>query len=270
VRPEIARHYAFGLEAGRLFRPGDGELERLRTQDVIARHLPATRCVVLDIGGAAGVHALWLAGLGHDVHLVDAMPLHVVQARAASAEAEHPLASVAPGDACQLTFGDATADVVLLLGPLYHLVDRVDRMRALSEVRRVLKPGGIAIVAAISRFASTLVRTNLGRLGDERFAPIAARGLRYGTHSNPDGRPEWFTTAWFHRPEDLAPEIEAAGLRDMALFAVEGPAWMSPTLADDLADPPRRTALLAILRELEREPSLLGASAHLLAIARRA
>ncbi len=269
LRPEIERHYALGLEAGRLLRPGDGELERLRTQDLILRHLPDRRCVVLDIGGAAGIHALWLASLGHEVHLIDLMPLHVEQARAASAAATHPLASAGVGDARDIVLPDAMADVVLLLGPLYHLVDRADRVRALAETRRVLKPGGIAFVAAISRFAPTLVRTNLGRLADERFAPIAARSRRYGTYTNPQEHPDWFTTAWFHRPDEVATEILDAGLRDVATFAVEGSAWMSPSLADDLADPPRRDALLAILRELEREPSLLGASAHLLASARR-
>lgn len=270
MRPEIERHYALGLEGGRLFRPGDGELERLRTQDLIARHFPEGRRVVLDIGGAAGVHAVWLTELGHEVHLVDAMPLHVEQARAASAEAMHPLASIGVGDARELAFGDAFADVVLLLGPLYHLLERADRMQALAETRRVLKPGGMLFAAGISRFASTLVRIHLERLDDQAFAAIAEGDLRHGRHANPDERPEWFTTAWFHHPDELAAEISGAGFEDVALFAVEGTAWTKPTLAADLALPARRAALLAILRDLEREPSLLGASAHLLGIARRA
>jgi hypothetical protein len=46
--------------------------------------------------------------------------------------------------------------------------------------------------------------------------------------------------------------------------------WFAPGLAERLADPTRRERLLAAIRRVEAEPSLLGASSHLLAIAHRA
>ncbi len=85
------------------------------------------------------------------MHLVDPVPLHVEQAGAASARAERPLATVLQGDARALPHDDASADAVLLLGPLYHLVERDDRLTALREARRVLRPGGVVVAAAISR-----------------------------------------------------------------------------------------------------------------------
>jgi hypothetical protein len=94
-------------------------------------------------------------------------------------------------------------------------------------------------------------------------------GLHTGNHSNPDGLAHRFTTAHFCRPEELAAEVTEAGLDLTALVAVEGPA----SLVDDpdawLDDPRRRDWLLRQLRRVEAEPSLLGASSHLMAVARR-
>jgi hypothetical protein len=81
--------------------------------------------------------------------------------------------------------------------------------------------------------------------------------------------PEWFTTAFFHLPEELGREVAAAGLRLQTVLAVEGPAWMLPDVERRLADPARRERVLTAIRRVETEPSLLGASAHLLAVAHR-
>ena len=266
----IARYYELGREQARLLEPGAGELERLRTQEIVSRYLRSAPVVVLDVGGAAGIHALWLASLGHEVHLVDAVPLHVEQARAGSAQAGRPLASIEVGDARRLDQADASVDVVLLLGPLYHLVERADRVRALSEARRVVKPGGVVIAAAISRFAPAIAALAMNRLGLADFVAIAHEAATTGVHAPPESKPEWFTTSWFHEPSELEAELGDAGLDHVATLAVEGVAWLSPTLETDLANPEHRRTLLDLLRALETEPSLRGASSHLLAIGRRA
>ena len=98
---------------------------------------------------------------------------------------------------------------------------------------------------------------------------IVEGALRDGQHRNPTGRPEWVTTASFHLPDGLGQDVAEAGLRPHAVFAVEGPAWMLPDIEQRLADPARREHVLAAIRRVETEPSLLGASSHLLAIAHR-
>jgi SAM-dependent methyltransferase len=267
LEPEIGAHYAGGSEWERL---GPWNLERVRTWELLGRHLPAPPAVVLDVGGAAGVYALPLAAQGYEVHLVDPVGLHVEQALAASGrQPAAPLASAVVGDARRLDRPDACADAVLLLGPLYHLTERADRLAALAEARQVLRPGGVLAAAAISRFASTMDGLLRGYLHEPGFEAIVERDVREGQHRNPTGRPEWFTTAFFHLPEELAREVTQAGLRLHALLAVEGPAWMLPDIQQRLADPTRRDQVLAAICRVETEPSLLGASAHLLAVAHR-
>lgn len=266
---KIVTYYNLGAEAERLTR-GAGQLELARTQEIIQRYLPSAPQTVLDVGGGAGIYALWLARLGYAVHLIDLMPLHIEQAQqAARQQPDHPLASATVGDARRLDVPDHSADAVLLLGPLYHLSDRADRVRTLREASRVLKPGGVVFAAAISRFASFIDGLRHGYLADPAFAEIVRRDLVDGQHRNPDNRPHYFTTAFFHHPDELKAEVTDSGLRCETVLAVEGPGWVSPNFDAVWNDPARRADLLEFVRLVETEPSLLGMSAHLIAIGRK-
>jgi SAM-dependent methyltransferase len=269
VPPEIIDHYSKADERGRLSL-GVGLVERARTGEMLCRHLPPPPARVLDVGGAAGVHALPLARAGYDVHLLDPVPRHVEQAKEASAaQGDHPLGGVRLGDARRLPDPDASADAVLLLGPLYHLTGEADRLRALSESRRVVRPGGVVFAAGISRFASMLDGLFRGGIDDPAFARIVEADLALGVHRNPSDRLEWFTTAYFHRPEELRAELGAAGLDVVTVVGLEGPLWLLPDLDARWADASARERLLSLVRTVETQPSLLGLSAHILAVGRR-
>lgn len=79
-----------------------------------------------------------------------------------------------------------------------------------------------------------------------------------------------YPTAYFHRPEELASEARDAGFRDVEVLAVEGPAWSAARFGESWDDDAQREKLLEFLSSVEREPSMLGASAHLIAVAHRA
>lgn len=267
--PAIAAYYDSAPEESRLER-GASRLEEARTRELIERHAPPPPATVLDIGGAAGVYAFWLAERGYDVHLVDATPRLVEEARRRNARAPRALRSCRVGDARELPFEDEAAELVLMLGPLYHLVEAADRHAALSEAARVLRPGGVFIAAGISRWASALDGLARNLLGDARFARIVERDVRDGQHRNPTDRLDYFTTAYFHRPEELRAETERAGLAVQGLYGVEGPAWILADLPERWADEERRAAVVQVARLLQTEPSVVGCSAHLLVVASKA
>lgn len=263
VRDDIRQYYDRGNENARL-REGHGRLELWRTQDVLRRWLPEPPALVLDVGGGSGVHAEWLARDGYDVLLVDPVPLHIEQAQRV------PGVRAVEGDARALPAVDVSADAVLLLGPLYHLPARDDRLLALTEATRVVRHGGLVAMAAISRYASAFDSIRRGWLGEpdwvagveSTLADGVHHGLRYGDRNR-------FTTAYLHHPDDVAEELRAAGLLLNAVLGVEGPATFMANLDELLDDASDREVLLRWLRLMEADSSLLGASNHLIGLATR-
>ena len=258
---ELHAHYSRGEERDRLS-AGQGLLEFTRTAEIILRCLPAAPALVADIGGGPGRYALWLAGLGYRVEHRDLMPLHVQQL----AQDAGGLAGLhtAVGDARELDLADASVDAVLLLGPLYHLRRRPDRVRALAQARRVVRPGGPVFAAAISRWAPRID----GELGERLYEKYP--GIREQvTEVERTGQlaplgPGSFS-GFCHRPRQLRDEVREAGLLVHDLVNVEGPAFLLADLAERLADPAARAVVLDTARAVERVPELLGIGLHLLA-----
>jgi SAM-dependent methyltransferase len=260
-------HYARGLEDGRLDSPM-GRLERERTQELLQRHLPPPPATVADIGGGTGAYSLWLAARGYEVVHRDLVPLHVEQLRTA-AEDEAVQIDAAVGDARDLDLPNASADAVLLLGPLYHLRERDGRVRCLSEAARVTRPSGTVVAAAISRWAALLDVVLAKRYGegDPAFGAVLDGAL--GTGMLEPLEAGGFS-AYCHRPEELRAEAEDAGLRELRLVQVEGPGAYLPDLAARWSEPAARAAILGVSRRTEDVPELLGTGPHLLLIGRSA
>jgi ubiquinone/menaquinone biosynthesis C-methylase UbiE len=261
-------HYEQVDEDARL-QQGWGPLELARTQELITRALRAPPAVVLDVGGGSGIYSAWLASLGYEVHLVDPVPKHIDQARQRSSRQPRAIASMNLGDARSLQTQDNSVDAVLLLGPLYHLIERHDRIQCLKEALRVLRPGGPVFAVAISHFASLLDSLRYGFFADPLFAPILEQDLTDGQHRNPTGNPQYFTTAFFHRPGALARELLAAGFHLESVAAIEGPGWLAHDFDDLWTDQALRARLLECIRKVEREPSILGASPHIMAVGKK-
>ena len=235
-----------------------------RCASIFPRHPPASW---IAAAGRAATRSSWRAGATTSP-CSTSRPGNLTLAREKAAEAGVTLAGVEQGTAQDLgRFADGRFDVVLLMGPLYHLLKGTERRRALAEVRRVLKPGGPLFATFISRYAAH--RDAAVHYPTE---PVDRSGLYERIEADGVLLPTTFGdptfTAYFVRPEEVAPFCWEAGfevtavlgveglvsvIEDQAVNALTGPAW------DWWAEANWRAA---------RDPSLHGAVEHLLVVAR--
>ncbi len=206
LEQQIARYYEKGQEADRLESPFS-RWEKIRTLDLLDRFLPRAPALILDVGGAAGAYAFPLAEKGYVVDLFDPVPLHIEQAKRRAAIDQRKPRNFQVGDARAIPCDDRAADAVLFFGPLYHLTDCKERVKAIREARRVLRSGGVLLAVAISRFASALDGIGRGLIRDPDFVRIVEQDLKTGQHRNETGNLDYFTTAFFHHPDELRMEL---------------------------------------------------------------
>jgi len=248
-------------------------IERHRTEFAVSlrameAHLPPPPAAILDCGGGPGRYAITLAQRGYDVTLFDLSPDLLAMARKNAIEAGVTLAGFEQGTATDLSrYADGQFDAVLLMGPLYHLLDEPDRQRALAEATRVVRPGGPVFAAFISRYAAHLdgVRRYPEEVIDhpEIYDLIEETGL---LPPREDGQTAF--VAYFAHPNEVAPLCKSAGLDVLTVLGVEGVASAREesinTLTGDAWE-----RWVDINYRIAHDPSIHGGVEHLLAVCRR-
>lgn len=267
---EVYEFYNSGAEIGRLSR-GLGKIEFYRTKEILRPYF-TKQSVVYDIGGGIGIYSDWLAGLGQQVQLFDLADSAVEYARGHQSR-EHPyLAEVC--DARQINRGDESADVILLMGPVYHLQNVGDRLQVMKEAHRVLKKGGMLFTTGISKFSNTTwALSTYGMdnevLDDSVFREMIYKELASGKHDRPKEYPNFIAQSYFHTPDQLQKELESVGFQTIKECAIEGVIWITPRLEEKWENEDSRNILLQIIKKTESEDSVMGMSPHFMIISKK-
>lgn len=267
IDKDVLENYNRGAEKGRLYK-GLGLIEFERTKEILLEELPPAPAVIYDIGGGYGEYSYWLSSLGYEVYLYDIAEKNIEMSCELGKERGLTLKCAEVADARSINRPDASADAILLFGPLYHIVDRSERLLCLRECRRLLKPNGLLFTANITRYSTMLKYTALYDrnpvIDDADFYSMLENTVTTGIHTKkPMG------LAYFHKPHELKDEIESSGFTDVDLRGVIGPCWLIRNLDEVWLNAAKRESIMRIVRLLEKEESLMGLSTHFLSISRK-
>jgi len=169
------------------------------------------------------------------------------------------------GTANDLSQFDAPSfDAVLTLGPLLHLVERADRLRALSEMRRVLTVGGVAIVQYLNSWG--LIRTGLSDFSNWYDDPARITAM-LNPQSFEDAL-KGFTDCYWSTPHDALSEIKSSGLAVRTYAGAESfLGGMAEVMTRLQAESPTRYAkVLPLSAGMSELPQLRDATDHLVAV----
>lgn len=151
----VKEYYRFFDEKNRLVNSGSGKLEFLMSMEMLKRWLPE-KGSILDLGGGAGAYSFPLAAEGYKVFLADLSEELIQQAEEQNREAEHPVICNVVNAIDLSLYNDGQFDAVLVMGPLYHLLEASERARCIAEVNRVLKPGGIVFASFLPYLSGSI------------------------------------------------------------------------------------------------------------------
>lgn len=260
----IETFYSKTSEEDRL-KYGLGPLEFERNKELISRFLPQAGGTILEVGGGPGIYAEWLAELGFNVHLIDPVEKHIKQAKKRAARLKNPYKSI-PGEAQTLDFEDESSDLIILHGPLYHLLSKDERIRALRESKRVLKPEGVLLGFAINYTASTLVGLTQGIFIQQELNEMCLEELTTGIHKAPENMPGVLSKAYYHKPEELIEEMKEAGFCSIDIYAVEGIIWLDKNYFENRSNRGKKEKMMQLLRKTEKDRNLLALSPHMMGV----
>lgn len=235
------------------------------TLRALDEYLPPPPARVLDIGGGPGRYAMELTRRGYQVTLADISEGGLSLAFEKAAEASVTLAAVTKADARDLSrFGDATFDAVLLMGPLYHLLDEIDRRRSVEEAVRVARPGAVVMATNITRYAAIRFWAKREPMRVVSDRDVYEQQIATGKTPNALG----FTDMYLMRPAELAKLFEGTGVSHTVTVACEGVVSMICEKLNELEGEPWDYWVDLDYRA-GKDPDTHGLAEHMLYIGRK-
>ena len=250
----IEKHYNKHPEDKRLLRR-HGMVEFETTLHHLHRFLqPGQK--ILDIGAGTGRYTSALMAEGYQVKAVE-----LVRRNIEVFLKREPSADVVQGDARNMPFLPTdTADISLLLGPLYHLIGEEEKLKALNEAKRVTRPGGLIFVAYLMNEYSILSYC----FDEERINDLLAKGVvdkDFHIQSQPDELYDYV------RLEDINRLNEQAGLERVTIFSPDGAADYMRTRLNQMSEE-TFARFIEYQKCISERPDLIGAGSHVVDVLR--
>ena len=250
-------------------------LDRHRTEFAVTLkalkdYLPHSQAEVLDVGGGPGRYSIALAKLGYRVTLLDLSEGCLQLAQKKAQETGVSLAGGLRGNAIDLhRFKDGSFDVVLLMGPLYHLPNMDGRDRAVKETHRVLRKNGLVFATFITRYAPLRWSAKNEPEWLSQGKELLETGVwRPSATGIPSKARVGFTSSYFAHSAEIRPLMKRNGFEDLDLIGCEGAVSLIEEKINELRGE-EFDSWVELNYRLGKDPSLHGAAEHLLYVGRK-
>jgi len=220
-----------------------GVIQELRTKELIGRYLLNEGMSILDVGGANGIYSFYLADLGHDVSLLDIAANHVEQAIEINSKRTNKLQGIILGDV-QTFESTEKFDIIILHGPLYHIVKREKRINVLRRMKNILVSKGVILGFVINRFAGYFYGVRTGNILNREYRELVQEEIKTGIRKKAPG---WY----FHKPAEIQAEYQEAGLNVTAVKSVVTQIWMLPEIEIKISTSEGMKNVLDLAKEAE-------------------
>ena len=247
----LERHYQQHKEDHRL-ETRHGQVEFAVSMKFIHDYLPKDRtgCKILDVGAGTGRYSLALCGEGFDVTAVE-----LVKSNLDVLRSKHSPVKTWQGNALDLHFlQDETFDMTLLFGPLYHLHEKAEKLKALSEAKRVTKSGGVILVAYLMNEYSLFSYC----FKENRIAELMKDGAVSADFKVSAKNDELYD---YMRLEDIDSLNREAGLERLTIFSPDGMADYMRKELNAMSEESFKLFIEYQMQAAERK-DLIGAGSH--------
>ena len=255
----VIKHYSGYDEDARLL-SRHGQVEFLTTMRYVQRYLQSDMSI-LEIGAGTGRYSQTIADMGFKVDAVELSPKNIEVFKSKLKPNQN--ISISQGNALDLNmYHDNTFDMVLLLGPLYHLYTDADKRKSLSEALRVAKPGGIVFAAYIISDACFLEYFQTDVAGIKGYVDRGDVDISTFTVSKPLNVFEWV------RKEDIERIMSVFEVEHLHYIAID---MISRLLRNELAamDDEAFSLYLNYHYAVCERPDMVGITTHSLDVFRK-
>lgn len=232
------------------------------TKRYLDQYIVGKNIEIFDIGGGPGRYSFYLAEKGHKVSLLDLSNKNIEVAKAKAKELNIELENYIHGNALQLDEYEEKYDVILLMGPLYHLVKEEERRLAVENSLRLLKSGGIIVASFISKYAP---------IQDNLIQPCKINDIKALLNYLNDGENkagQGFTSAYFSSPNEAMSLMSDFGIQELVFAGIENILGCKEKEIYSLNEE-EYNKWIEICFQLSTDKNLIGTSQHFLYIGQK-
>lgn len=264
MKKHIINSYQNSKEENRLTTNNARKIEFINTTRIIDELL-GKNLKILDCAAGTGIYSFHLAEQGHQVTATDITPRHIEIIKTALQEKDYQIKTAVLDATDMSCFEDESFDVVLNMGPFYHLINESQRRKCLSECLRVLKKDGLLFTAYIPRY---YVFQYIA-MSDKKYldARLAQQLVQTGILTHDDEKCFW-TDTYYATKQEMEQMYLDNGLNIIDHFAQDG---LTPTFAGkvDTWNEDEFKIWCDYHYSVCREESLLGASNHVIIVGKK-